>query len=272
MEQFREGRDPYAELASKIFYVPADVIHKKGQRTVTTPSITSTSPTATRARPESSQPGMESAPRSSRTPCSVRAFSLTPTCRSMRLWRSTPTESTALSTGLSLSFGIPAPRVLSVLASYRASGEHYWCLQFGRNDMLIAMMDKIPCTEQWEPCVVLPNGFRMWYPNLRVTDDGLVYDRVIHGKATPTRIYGGLLTENICQALAFDMLYWQAVRIHRHGIEIKANIHDCWIAVVPDDRAEADAKTMESVMRTVPTGLRAFQLTASESGHDFTIA
>ena len=95
--------------------------------------------------------------------------------------------------------------MLSVLASYRASGEHHWCLQFGRDDMLIAMMDKIPCTEQWEPCVVLPNGFHMWYPNLRVTDDGLVYDRVIHGKAAPTRIYGGLLTENICQALAFDI-------------------------------------------------------------------
>ena len=272
VEQFREGRDPYAELASKIFNVPADVIHKKAKDS-NDPEHNKYKSYRNTGKTGVLSAGYGVGAKKFSDTLLRQGIQLDPDLQkheamafnAHRVYRSV--------NWAIVKFWDTCSRMLSVLASYRASGEHYWCLQFGRDDMLIAMMDKIPCTEQWEPCVVLPNGFHMWYPNLRVTDDGLVYDRVIHGKATPTRIYGGLLTENICQALAFDMLYWQAVRIHRHGIEIKANIHDCWIAVVPDDRAEADAKVMESVMRTVPDWLKGFPVDCEcESGHDFTIA
>ena len=272
VEQFREGRDPYAELASKIFNVPADVIHKKA-KDGNDPEHNKYKSYRNTGKTGVLSAGYGVGAKKFSDTLLRQGIQLDPDLQkheamafnAHRVYRSV--------NWAIVKFWDTCSRVLSVLASYRASGEHHWCLQFGRDDMLIAMMDKIPCTEQWEPCVVLPNGFHMWYPNLRVTDDGLVYDRVIHGAQTPTRIYGGLLTENICQALAFDMLYWQAVRIARAGIEIKANIHDCWIAVVPDARAGECAKTMESIMRTVPDWLKGFPVDCEcESGHDFTIA
>ncbi len=125
--------------------------------------------------------------------------------------------------------------------------------------------------------VAMPNGYRLWYPNLRFEIiDGrnkMVYDRLVHGKTVATPLYGGGLTENVCQSLAFMMLGWQACRMADAGIPLKANIHDAWIAVVPEAKAEQTKELMEHVMSSVPDWLAGFPVGCeAEVGTDFTIA
>ena len=144
---------------------------------------------------------------------------------------------------------------------------------FGAHNLLKWGVKYIPCTSILSPYVELPNGYCLWYPNLRSNGDGLVYDRFVHGKVTETKIYGGALTENCIQALAFAMLSWQACRVFMCGVPINCNIHDAWIAVVPDAIAYKCQGIIERYMSSTPMWLSGFPVDCEcEVGTDFTIA
>lgn len=144
---------------------------------------------------------------------------------------------------------------------------------FGAHNLLKWGVKYIPCTSILSPYVELPNGYCLWYPNLRSNGDGLVYDRFVHGKVTETKIYGGALTENCIQALAFAMLSWQACRVFMCGVPINCNIHDAWIAVVPDAAAYKCQGIIERYMISTPMWLSGFPVDCEcEVGTDFTIA
>lgn len=144
---------------------------------------------------------------------------------------------------------------------------------FGAHNLLKWGVKYIPCTSVLSPYVELPNGYCLWYPNLRSNGDGLVYDRFVHGKVTETKIYGGALTENCIQALAFAMLSWQACRVFMCGVPINCNIHDAWIAVVPDAVAYKCQGIIERYMSSTPMWLSGFPVDCEcEVGTDFTIA
>lgn len=144
---------------------------------------------------------------------------------------------------------------------------------FGAHNLLKWGVKYIPCTSVLSPYVELPNGYCLWYPNLRSNGDGLVYDRFVHGKVTETKIYGGALTENCIQALAFAMLSWQACRVFMCGVPINCNIHDAWIAVVPDAIAYKCQGIIERYMISTPMWLSGFPVDCEcEVGTDFTIA
>lgn len=167
-------------------------------------------------------------------------------------------------------------RVLDVLASNTAMGDYG---TFGAHDEFHYGRAYIPCTNTVSAYIAMPNGYNIWYPNLRYEYDEetqrnvLMFDRIMHGKAVPTRIFGGAATENVTQSLAFHMLAWQACRMTDAGVPIKANIHDAWIAVVPEDKAEETKATMEHIMSSVPEWLEGFPVGCeAEIGDDFTIA
>lgn len=103
------------------------------------------------------------------------------------------------------------------------------------------------------PSIKLPTGFILRYPNLRFSDEGpIVYTKQFNGKPVPNKIYGGMLTENLIQALAFQILMWQACRMDEKGIHIHANIHDSFASVVPTEIAPEVLKKMLNIMKTVP--------------------
>ena len=64
-------------------------------------------------------------------------------------------------------------------------------------------------------------------------------------------IYGGSLTENLIQALAFVILTWQAVRIHE-VVPVKGNVHDEWFSVYPAHLRDRVKAVYEMAMRAVP--------------------
>lgn len=161
-------------------------------------------------------------------------------------------------------------QVIRCLASNTALGEYG---KFGAHNEFSYGRDYIPCTEINCAYLGLPNGYHLWYPNLRFYEGQMIYDRITHGKPTPTRIYGAGGVENLCQSYAFMMLGWQACRMADRGINLKANIHDAWITVVPEDKAEETKRIMEEVMSSVPSWLEGFPVGCeAEIGDDFRIA
>lgn len=92
------------------------------------------------------------------------------------------------------------------------------------------------------PSIRLPNGTYIFYQNLRKEADAdgkvnYVYDQMKGRKFVPTRMWGSKLCENLCQALAFAALKWQALEIAKRGVPIHLNVHDEWVSVVPRDAA-----------------------------------
>ena len=173
------------------------------------------------------------------------------------------------------SFGITSfwkqcDRVVRMLASTDKIGQ---LGTFGAHNEFIAGRDFIPGTQTNCAYLQLPNGYRLWYPNLRMYETQVIYDRIVHGKPTVTRIYGAGAVENLCQSYAFMMLGWQACRMQERGIDLKANIHDAWITVVPEDKAEETKRIMEECMSAVPDWLAGFPVGCeAEIGDDFRIA
>lgn len=105
--------------------------------------------------------------------------------------------------------------------------------------------------------IKLPNGLYIKYPNLRKVqkDDGsteLVYDTK-RGKATiPNRIYGGKVTENVCQALARIVIGEQMLKIAKK-YKVVMTVHDAIACVVPEAEVERAKEFVELCMRLRPS-------------------
>lgn len=122
------------------------------------------------------------------------------------------------------------------------------------------------------PSIMMPSGYALRYPGLRYQDDEYVYDKFIGKNRVSVRIYSSLLTENLTQGLAFQLLMWQACRMDEAGIALKCNIHDAWATVVPASEAEAIGEKMLYYMRQLPPWAEGCPIDAEvEIGDDFTV-
>jgi DNA polymerase I-like protein with 3'-5' exonuclease and polymerase domains len=104
----------------------------------------------------------------------------------------------------------------------------------------------------------LPNGLYLKYPNLRWKTDAstgkneMVYD-VKKGKSVVvTRIYGGKLVENICQALARIIIGEQMLAVSKKQ-RVVMTVHDAIGCVVPEAEAQTGLEFVEACMRIRPT-------------------
>lgn len=100
--------------------------------------------------------------------------------------------------------------------------------------------------------IKLPNGMYIRYPNLREDKDRqLVYDTK-RGKATiPTRIYGGKVIENVCQALARIVIGEQLLMVARR-YRVVMTVHDAVGCIAPVEEAEEARAFVEQCMRMRP--------------------
>lgn len=118
--------------------------------------------------------------------------------------------------------------------------------------------------------IKLPNGMYLKYPNVRSLqkEDGeseMVYDTK-RGKAIiPNRIYGGKVTENVCQALARIIIGNQMLLIAKK-YKVVMTVHDAIACVVPEEEASRAVEFVEMCMRIRPDWALELPLNC-ESGH-----
>ena len=107
------------------------------------------------------------------------------------------------------------------------------------------------------PSIRFPNGTYIWYQNLRKepSENGkvnYVYDQFKGRAWLPKRIWGSSCGENICQALSFAVLKYQAIEIAKTGCPVNLNVHDEWVSIVPREQVGLCAAIHYQAMKSVP--------------------
>lgn len=116
----------------------------------------------------------------------------------------------------------------------------------------------------------LPNGLFLHYPELRgsYNDRGHFTDVSYLGGRTRTKIYGGLLTENVVQALARVIVGEQMLVVQDTlKIPVVTMSHDEIVGMVPLKQAPKALENMIKVMSTPPAWAPDIPL-AAEGGWD----
>ena len=101
------------------------------------------------------------------------------------------------------------------------------------------------------PGIILPSGLMIHYDGLQFeqTDKGIEYSyKTRKGR---TRIYGGKVVENVCQAIARCIIGEQMLRIGKK-YKVVLTVHDAIAVVVPEDAAYEAQMYVEECMRWVP--------------------
>jgi DNA polymerase len=152
----------------------------------------------------------------------------------------------------------------NIIRIYRQTYPAIPKLWYQANNVLDAMVNSMTAPLGKEGAVVinlmgirLPNGLYLRYTNLREEinpDTGkreYVYDQK-KGRATlKTRIYGGKLIENICQALARIVIGEQMLAVAKK-LRVAMTVHDAVGAIAPEAEADEARAYVEQCMRIRP--------------------
>lgn len=121
-------------------------------------------------------------------------------------------------------------------------------------------LNKILCGEVGEinPVVTyddngirLPNKMYLRYPSLQMEGNGFVYKNNPRSDTADIKIYGGKVTENICQALAAIVIRDQMLAVGRQ-YKVAFQVHDEIILCVPETQADAARTALVTAMNTPP--------------------
>lgn len=119
--------------------------------------------------------------------------------------------------------------------------------------------------------IILPNGMILRYPGLeyRTGEEGRGYYSYMGGRAGRERVkvYGGLMTENVVQALAriivAEQMLWIRLRGKEMGARIVTMTHDEVVAGVAEERASELLGVMLEEMKRPPVWAPDIPLNAS---------
>ena len=120
--------------------------------------------------------------------------------------------------------------------------------------------------------VRLPNGMFLQYPGLSAESEERGYELVTTNASYLTRngrgkLYGGLLTENIVQALARCIIAEQLLAVTDAGYRVVMTTHDEIVVVCKAKAADKCLREMLTIMSTPPDWAQGLPL-AAEGGHD----
>lgn len=95
----------------------------------------------------------------------------------------------------------------------------------------------------------LPNGLMLQYPGLHYSEKGWAY----YNRGKLTHLWGGKVTENLIQALAYLAVKRMQLRLWLMGYKIPLEVYDEIIKVVPEEDADKAKADMIAVMSTPPS-------------------
>jgi len=116
--------------------------------------------------------------------------------------------------------------------------------------------------------VALPNGLYMRYDNLEYTQGERGPEFSYLTRNGRNRIYGGKVTENICQALARIIIGEQLLLISKK-YRVVMTVHDSIVCNVPEQEVKEAQQYIEKCMRYIPSWCTGMPLDC-ESGFDKT--
>jgi DNA polymerase len=108
-----------------------------------------------------------------------------------------------------------------------------------------------------------PSGLVLHYPELRRSTDGWSYLGYKEGRLQRLKLYGGLLTENVVQSLARDVVAEQALWCRVDGTRIVTTTHDEIVGLRRTGEADAALARMIQRMRTPPEWAKGLPLNAT---------
>lgn len=108
--------------------------------------------------------------------------------------------------------------------------------------------------------ILLPNGMSLYYHNLRQEVGGRFgFEWVFDYAGIKKRCYGGMLLENICQALGRIIVMDAAVRVQKRlgklGIRLALQVHDELVYVVKQEHLKIVTMVLEHELRARPSWL-----------------
>lgn len=130
-------------------------------------------------------------------------------------------------------------------------------------DMAIGRQGEWKCIRWDKETIWLPNGMRLKYPGLKQDDEGQwTYRR----KGNIIKLYGGLLCENIVQALARIIVAAEQLLAVAKVYPVVMTTHDEVVALAKKREADACQKFMEKIFFTPPAWAPDLPV-ACEAGH-----
>jgi DNA polymerase len=108
-----------------------------------------------------------------------------------------------------------------------------------------------------ESAVLLPSGLLLRYDDIKAQEGEKGIEFTYKTRKGRTRIYGGKVIENVCQAIARCIIGEQMLRVAKR-YKVVLTVHDAVACVVPDDRVTEAVAFVDECMRWVPkwaTGL-----------------
>lgn len=101
--------------------------------------------------------------------------------------------------------------------------------------------------------ILMPNGLFQRYPNLKKVKDKDGKEQYIYdSRKGSTKLYGGKLTENICQGLARCIIGEQMLLIAKR-YKVVLTVHDAVACVAPESEAQEAMEYVMECMRHVPS-------------------
>lgn len=125
---------------------------------------------------------------------------------------------------------------------------------------------KHKCITFKHEAIELPSGLELMYPGLTPTEDGWISS--YNGRTK--RLYGGILQENIVQALAATLINESMLRIDKLDMpgDLVLQVHDELLYLAPENEAEDIAVEMKASMIQVPSWCPGLPLDA-KGGYSF---
>ena len=162
----------------------------------------------------------------------------------------------------------PLAQCQAIVATYRAKNHRIaagWAICKRIIEDMAAGREGSHGPINWEADTIwLPNGMQLHYPDLRKSVDengwdAWTYQAMLKGTPIRKKIYGGLLCENIVQALARIVVMWQMLQISRK-YRCVMTTHDEVVAMAMKRGADACFTFMERWMRTPPPWCKSIPL------------
>lgn len=99
----------------------------------------------------------------------------------------------------------------------------------------------------------LPSGRTITYREVSNKEGSLSGEIPRNGKMMRSKLYGGLLTENLTQALARDIFMHGVAEVDRQGYEVILRIHDEVVCLVDEADAETHRQKIQKIMALPPS-------------------